>query len=268
MSVQAPVHQSTPVGPTRRLRLLALVIVVLLLLALVIVVVQLRSGSADDQKPVTIPLGGRDTATVQIDSGGDQILVTAADLGSDLAVVSTPDGEHSGIRPRAELNGDRLRVWTDKTSDPDNGSKAKINVQLARGVRWDVALTQGARSVHVALAQAKLHKIELTGGADQADVTLPTPDGELVARLNTGMSQANFHVPTGVPTKITIVGGAGKAVVDGAVRNGIPNGTTIYGASGKASALGEKGYAKATNRLLIDLKAGLGTVALDRVQPK
>jgi hypothetical protein len=267
MSVQAPVHPPTPAGPTRRLRLLALVIIVLLVVALVIVVVQVRSGG-DDQEPVTIPLGGRDTAVLQIDSGADQIVVTAADLGSGLAVVTTPDGEASGVRPRAEVNGDRLRVWTDKTSDPDDGAKPKINVRLARGVRWDVAVTQGARTVQLSLDQAKVHAVDLSGGADQADVTLPTPDGELVARLNTGVRQARFHAPTGVPTKVTFAGGAGQAVIDGAVRDGIPGGTTIYGASGRKTTLGEKGYTGATNRLLIDLKAGLGTLALDRVQPK
>jgi hypothetical protein len=269
MSVQAPVHPSTPAGPTRRLRLLALVIIVLLVLALVIVVVQVKSGGGgDDQKPVTFPLGGRDTAVVQIDSGADQIVVTAADLGSDLASVSTPDGEQAGVRPRAELNGDRLRVWTEKTSDPDDGAKAQINVRIARGVRWDVGLTQGARTIQLALDQAKVRTLDLSGGADQADVTLPAPDGELIARLNTGVGQMRIHAPTGVPTKVTFAAGAGQAVIDGAVRNGIPAGTTIYGASGKKAALGEKGYTAATNRVMIDLKAGLGNFSVDRTQPK
>jgi hypothetical protein len=267
MSVQAPVHPSTPAGPTRRLRLLALVIIVLLVLALVIVVVQVKSGG-DDQGPVTIPRGGRDAAVVQIDSGADQIVVTSADLGSDLVSVTTPDGEHSGVRPRAELNGDRLRVWTDKTSDPDDGAKARIDVRISRDVRWDVALTQGARTIQLALDQAKVRTIDLSGGADQADVTLPTPDGELIARLNTGVGQMRFHAPTGVPTKVTFASGGGQAVIDGAARTGIPGGTTIFGASGKKEALGEKGYTAATNRVLIDLKAGLGNFALDRIPPK
>jgi hypothetical protein len=267
MSVQAPVQPSTPASPTRRLRLLALVIIVLLLLALVIVVVQVKSGGDEDPKPVTVPRSGRDTAVVQIDSGADQIVVTAADLGSDLAVVATPDGARSGVRPRAELNGDRLRVWTEKTDDPEDGARATIDVRIARGVRWDVAVSQGARTIQLALDQATLHAVDLSGGADTVDVTLPAPDGELVARLSTGVSQANFHAPSGIPTRVTFTG-AGRATVDGASREGIPGGTTIYGASGKKNTLGEKGYKAAKNRLLIDLKAGLGTFSLDRVQSK
>ena len=68
-----------------------------------------------------------------------------------------------------------------------------ISVRIAKDVRWDIALAKGARQVVLALGSGRVHSIELGGGADQADVPLPRPDGELVTRIPTELGGVSFH---------------------------------------------------------------------------
>jgi hypothetical protein len=130
-----------------------------------------------------------------------------------------------------------------------------ISVQIAKGVRWDVAVDKGARQIALALGSGQVHSIVLSGGADHADVTLPRPDGELVTRIPTGLGGISLHAPDGVPVRITFGSGAGSAVVDGEVHQGIAAGTTITGASGDPAA---------EDHLLFDVVSGVGTLTLDR----
>jgi hypothetical protein len=266
-----PTHPTQPLEvPTRRrparLTWPLLVVVLLLVLAFAIIAVRLTGGGDAGRQRVAIPLGGRDTAVVQIDSGADSIAVSTADLGTDLAVVTTPGGDASGVRPRAQLDGDRLRVWTDDIGDPDDGSAVKIDVQIAKGVRWDVVVDKGAKQIRLSLGSGQVSAVELRGGADQAEMTLPKPVGEQAVRIPTGLATANLHVPAGVATKVTFDRGAGKMVLDGAQKTGIAAGVTVYGANGQGGKGGEKGYTAMKDRLAIDVAAGVGTLSLDRVQ--
>jgi hypothetical protein len=240
-------------------------VAVLLLLAFAIIVMNpLWGGDGDDR--ATLPLAGRKTATVHIDSGGDTIVVGTADLGDDLVVATTPGGEDSGVRPRTRLDGDQLRVWTEDTGRGRNGAPVQINVRLAVGVRWDVLVEKGAKQINLALGSGTVKSVELRGGADLVDVSLPKPDGELAVRIPTGLATAALHVATGVPAKVTFGSGAGKAVVDGAQRQGIAPGTTIFGVTGQTGkgAGGERSYDLANDRLLVDVSAGVGALTLDR----
>jgi hypothetical protein len=217
--------------PTRSTRPV-IVVIVLLLLVLVAVSLFLQRHH-QDQRQVSIPLDGRRAAVLQIDSGADRVNVTTADLGGDLAVVTTSDG--SATRPRATIDGQRLRVWTEDDQPAGEASgdgrattgPVVISVRIDKGVRWDVVVAKGARQVGLGLESGRVHSIELSGGADHADVTLPRPDGELVTHIPTGLGGVSFHAPTGVGVRITFGSGAGSAVVDGEVHEGIAAGTTI-----------------------------------------
>jgi hypothetical protein len=245
------------VRPPRQLIVVTLLVVV----AFVLVALNLTSGDGGGgggQGQLTFPIDGRKTAVLHIDSGADSIVVGSTELGDDLAVVTTPGGEDSGVRPQARLDGDQLRVSTDNFGDAKVGSPVQINVWLAAGVRWDVVVDKGAKQILLALGSGEVNLVELRGGADLADVTLPKPVGEMAIRVPTGQATAAFHVPANIPVKATFGSGAGRAVVDGAPQQGIASGTTIYGANGEA------GYLAAKDRYLIDVLAGVGTLTLDR----
>src|SRR3954452_15779318 len=88
-------------------------------------------GGGDGGAQLTFPVDGRTTAVIHIDSGADSIVVGTAELGDELAVVTTPGGPDSGVRPQARLDGDQLRVSTDDIGDAKNGTPVQINVRLA-----------------------------------------------------------------------------------------------------------------------------------------
>jgi hypothetical protein len=140
----------------------------------------------------------------------------------------------------------------------------QIDVRIAAGVRWDVVVDKGAKQVLLALGSGKVNLVELRGGADLVDVTLPKPAGTQTIRIPVGLATAAVHVPTTVPAKITFGSGAGRAVVDGAQRQGIAAGITIYGVNGKGGTGGAAGYNAAKDRLAVDVQAGVGTLSLDR----
>jgi hypothetical protein len=264
--MSTPVHTrpTTPSGPSRsgRARPIIAVIAVVAFLALIIVVLRVLSdggttGSNAAQK-VTIPLGGRQAADVKIDSGADNIRISTADLGGDLAVVTTPEGTRAGIAPKAEMTGDSLRVWTLENGDAEAGATTTIDVQIAQGVKWDVAILKGGRQIKLDLGTAKLGSVELSGGADKADVTLPKPDGELVAKIPTGLAEADFHVLPGVLTRAVFAKGAGSASLDGAKKVGLEPGAEMNGTGAK------KGFDAAKDRVRIDVSAGIGVLVVDR----
>ncbi|HST85098.1 MAG TPA: hypothetical protein VLL08_25390 [Kineosporiaceae bacterium] len=261
-----PSEPTAPAAPTARSGrpVWPLVLVaVLLVAALVLLAWNLTSGGGDAGR-VAVPLGGRSTAVIHIDSGADSIVVTTVDLGGDLAVVTTPGGDESGVKPRARMDGDQLRVWTEDVGSADDGARVQIDVRIAAGVRWDVVVDKGAKQVNLALGSGKVNLVELRGGADLADVTLPKPTGTQTVRIPIGLATAAMHVPTDVPSKITFGSGAGRAIVDGAQRQGIAAGITIYGVNGTSGKGGADGYTAAKDRLLLDVKAGVGTLSLDR----
>ncbi len=235
---------------------------VLLVLAVALIVRNLASGSGDDQR-VAVALDGRQTAVIHIDSGADSLVVGTADLGGDLAVVTTPGGDGSGVRPRAQMDGDRLRVWTEDAGAADSGAAVQIDVRIAAGVRWDVVVNKGAKRIHLALGSGQVNLVETHGGADLIDFTLPNPVGEQTVRIQAGLATAALHVPPSLPSKITFGSGAGRATVDGGQRQGIARGTTLYGASGRDTE-DPAGYTSAKDRLLVDVVAGVGTLTLDR----
>jgi hypothetical protein len=185
--------------PTRSTRPV-IVVIVLLLLVLVAVSLFLQRHH-QDQRQVSIPLDGRRAAVLQIDSGADRVNVTTADLGGDLAVVTTSDG--SATRPRATIDGQRLRVWTEDDQPAGEASgdgrattgPVVISVRIDKGVRWDVVVAKGARQVGLGLESGRVHSIELSGGADHADVTLPRPDGELVTHTRPGWAGSPSTLP-------------------------------------------------------------------------
>jgi hypothetical protein len=257
------------VAPTRTTR--PVVVAIVLLVLVLVAVLLFRQHNHQDHPRVSLPLGGRRTAVLQIDSGADRVSVTTADLGGDLAVVTTPG--QSRTRPRATVHGQQVRIWTedvhpgDQSGDDQTGDQAaaaaakapvEIVVRIAKSVRWDVVVDKGARQIGLGLGSGRVHSVVLSGGADHADLTLPTPDGEQVVHVPTGLGGVSFHVPDGVPVQLSFGSGAGRAVVDGQTREGIAAGTTMTGAVGDPSA---------ANRLTLDVAAGVGTLTLDRRAP-
>jgi hypothetical protein len=244
----------------RSIRVLIAVVVVLALLGALSVVLNRRHDQV--RRQVTISGHGLKTAVLQIDSGADRIRVTTADLGGDLAQVSTPDA--AAVHPVADLSGHHLRVHaadeTNGYSDSRSlgGAPVEINVKIAKGVLWDVVVDQGSKQVLLSLGTGRVHSVELNAGADHAEVTLPAPNGIEVVHLTGGLSSASFHLPSGYAAQLRFGSGAGSATVDGTAHQGIPSGFNLLTTSTGTNPAGQ---------FSLDLSAGVGSVLLDRYSP-
>ncbi len=242
--------------------MLVVVFVVLVALALVSVLV----NRADDHGPgpssrpdhrVGVGRDGLTTATVRIETGADRIQVTTADLGGQLAVVNTPPA--GALAPALHLDHGVLSVTAGNDPAGDAGVPGEIDVRIAQGVRWDVVLDQGAKQIGLDLRAGPLHSVTLNGGADQADLRLPAPDGAdapAVTHIVAGLGRASVHVPDGLPVQVEFAAGAGTAVLDGRTTSGIAADTVLTVGSGRILP---------ANGLRIDATGGIGTFTLDRL---
>jgi hypothetical protein len=235
----------------RSVRVLVIAVVAVVLLALIVTLVNRTwPGAGDDHdRRVTVPLNSRHSAGLAIESGADRIIVTSADLGGDLAEVTTPG---AAAKPQVKVLGDDLYVQAQNPPE--------IAVRLARGVRWDLTLDGGAKQIVLDLGATPIRSVTLNGGADHAEITLPAPDRPadpevpVALEIKAGLGSAAVHVPNGVPVQVTFTGGAGVVTVDGKRVQGVAAQTTITGMQAAAGAVGLRANV-----------AGIGTFTVDRL---
>jgi hypothetical protein len=195
-------------------------------------------------------LSGRQEAELDVVSGADTVLVSAADLGDQLFRAWTPAGAR--VAPRADLAGDAVRVSLAETGG-DGG--AHLVVELNTRVLWRIRLDGGASQESVAMATGRLAALDFGAGSARIDAALPAPHGTVPVRMAGGASVFDLRLPQGVAAQVRIGGGAGQASIDGTVHTGIAGGTVFT----------PDGWPSAGDRYLIDNTAGVSTLSLDRI---
>lgn len=190
----------------------------------------------------------RDTASLDVVSGVDDLTVTVSDLGDDLARVSTPAG--SRIVPVVESE-DPVRV---AVASGDGSGPAAMTITLNAATRWSLRFSGGSRRLAVDLRGGEVDAVDVAAGVTDIDISLPAPDGVVVVRMGGGATTFDVHAPVDVPVRVRMTGGGGSAVIDGATRTGIPGGAVVEPA----------GWASAADRYDIDAVAGVSSLTLDR----
>jgi hypothetical protein len=176
------------------------------------------------------------------------VTVRAADLDGVLYRVETPpDGRHvPGV-----TDSDGV-VQVQLAESGRNGPSA-VTVTLAAATRWRVRLVAGSTQQTVDLSAGRVVGVEFVGGVTSIELTLPRPAGTVPVRMTGGVGTWAVHLPTGVPARILVGGGAGSATLDGTVRTGISGGTTLTG----------DGWDAATDRYDITAAGGMSSFTLD-----
>lgn len=200
------------------------------------------------------PVDGRTSAQLAVVSGATTVSVRAADLGDDLYQVSTPPTADQV--PAVVVTGDVVQVQLTDTGPADGigAGPSAVQVLVSDAVRWTVRLDGGATETEVDLAGGQLAALEFGAGSARIEATLPEPDGTVSVRMSGGASAYSLHLPSGVPTRVRMGGGAGSVTVDGQQHSGITGGTTWAAPD----------WATATDRYDIDNTAGVSTLTLDR----
>jgi hypothetical protein len=212
-----------------------------------------RDKDPDDGKQrdhvVTGERGGRQEATFAMIKGAEVIRVRAADLGGSLYRISTP--EDSKAAPAVHVDGGTVLAGLVGTDRP---GPAIVTAELSNAVRWRVRLQGGAGEEIVDLTGARVDAVELSTGANRAEVTLPPAAGTTRVTMSGGAGQLLVHLNGDAPVRVRAGGGAGTVTVDGAVHAGVANGTVFAPA----------GWAQATDRYDIDATAGVSVLTVDR----
>jgi hypothetical protein len=206
-------------------------------------------GDGHGGAAVTGDLAGRQEATADVVSGATSVVVRAAELHDQLFRAWAPDG--SKVTPQATVDGDTVRI---SLRDNGGGGQAELHLDLNAAVTWRLRLDGGAAEQSVDLSAGKLSSLDFGAGSARIDAALPRPHGTLPVRMTGGASVFDLHLPDGVPAKVLLAAGAGQATIDGTTHNGIAGGTT----------LSTPGWDGSTDRLDLNLVAGVSTLTLDR----
>jgi hypothetical protein len=195
----------------------------------------------------TLAATGQRQATLALVSGAATVTVSAAAPSSTLARASTPT--NANVRPQFELAADRAQLFLDATGQSGAGA---ISIQLTRSVTWQLQFSGGSNQTILNLADSKIASIDFTAGASLIQMTLPRPTGTATITLAGGAGQVSVTVPSGVPVRLRLYGGASAATLFGGTHAGVARGTV----------LSSPGWAQAANRYDIDAPAGVSDISV------
>ena len=181
---------------------------------------------------VTGPVGGRTSAAFDLIDGAASVRISARDLGADLYRISSPAG--SAVTPRVDSDHNGVRLHLVGTG---GRAPAEVEIVLTTTVRWTLRLDGGTRQTAVDLSGAHVDSVDLGGGSNRIDLTLPAPSGLMPVRLTKGVEQFRVRLSDSTPVRVRVQSGAGEVTLGGTTHRGIAPGRsfTAYGwASGAA----------------------------------
>jgi hypothetical protein len=182
---------------------------------------------------VTGPVDGRTSAVFDLVDGAASVRVTARDLGGDLYRISSPAG--SAVAPRVDSDRDGVRV---RLAGTGGSAPAQVEIVLTTAVRWAVRLDGGTRQTAVDLSGAHVDSVDLGGGANRIDLTLPTPTGPMPVRLTGGVDQFRVRLSDATPVRVRVQSGAGEVTLGGTTHRGIAPGQSFTAYGWKSGAAG------------------------------
>jgi hypothetical protein len=197
----------------------------------------------------TVAADGRRGATLVVLSGADSVTISAARMPGTLVRAWTP--ANAGVRPELVRVNGTVQVYL--TGTGTSGPSA-VWIQLSSAVRWRLQLSGGASQTSVQMRNGKLDGIDFTAGSSLISVALPRPAGTVTLTLAGGASQLNLAVPSGVPARLQLYGGASQATLGGQVYTGIAGGTVLT----------DSGWPSAVNRYDLDAVSGVSQVTVSR----
>jgi hypothetical protein len=195
----------------------------------------------------TVASDGRGNATLAVLSGADSVTITSARMPGTMVRAWTP--ANAGVRPELVRVNGTVQVYL---TGSGRSGPAAVWIQLSSAVRWRLQLSGGASETTIQMGNGKLGGIDFTAGSSLISVTLPRPAGTVTLTLAGGASQLNLAVPSGVPARLQLYGGASQATLGGQVYTGIAGGTVLTGA----------GWTAAANRYDLDAVAGVSQVTV------
>jgi len=181
----------------------------------------------------TAPLAGAVYGRFVYASGAPRVSLTIAPLGSRASarviVETTATRLHFGEAPgvdellAAEFDGPLPAIHAGAGSVAMRYQRKALSaitsrdarVALAAAVPWAIELEGGLTDLDGSLANVRLERLEINGGANHIDLDLPRPAGTASVRVRGVVSSARFGRPRGVPVTLRVSGGVSHLTFDG-----------------------------------------------------
>ena len=204
----------------------------------------------------SLPVGDRSQAALEITSGTSVLDVRVANLHGALLRASTPDG--APVRPVLSGSAPIVLSLAGGGTPSARSTGYAVTVVLSSSVVWSLDFAGGTQRTEADLRGGRVGGIAVTAGSDILDVSLPRPSGTLPFLLAGGVSQFLISLPGGVPTRVTVGGGASYVSGVGSQDlTGIAGGTVLT----------PPGWATAPSRLDIDATSGFSRLTVSRWNP-
>jgi DNA-binding MarR family transcriptional regulator len=175
----------------------------------------------------TAPLAGLTQARLALRAGFNEVTLRASRDVPELYRARF-DGTVPQVRVREGTVSIQYR------GRPFDWRKRRAEVTLNASIPWGVDLSGGASRFTGYLAPVDLSGFEVTGGVDKLGLSLGRPRGIVPIRITGGANRVQVERPAGVPVRLRITGGLGKAELDGQKRGG-SSGETILESDGARS---------------------------------
>ena len=117
---------------------------------------------------------------------------------------------------------------------------------LHPAVAWELVFHGGASQLDLDLRPGHLTGLQISGGASQVRLSLPSPDAVVPLRIRGGASELAIRRPANVPVGLQIRGGVSSLAID----------DRHIGAAGGPISLDSDGWSAATARYDLQLTGG------------
>ncbi len=198
---------------------------------------------------LAIPLEGAGDAEVMVTFGGGHLRIGAAAPGMLV------DGTFTG-GVRVERGGGPGRARLAPPAPPSGWVLNREPYTWTMGVSGEVPLRlrveSGAADAELDLGGLRLAELRLRTGASETRVTLPATAGYTRVDAEGGAAAIRFRVPDGVAARIRSSIALGSSDVD----------TARFPRNAEGSAWESPDFATAANRVEIDVRGGVGSVAV------
>jgi hypothetical protein len=196
-------------------------------------------------------LGNRQTASLEVASGAESVIIHAEPLDQLLYRASTLPG--SKVAPVAGESGDTVQLSLTGT---EIAGQATVHVYLNDKVMWTLNLAGGGLRQVVDFTNGRLAGIEVKAGVQELDVTVPKPEGTMNIHVG-GVGRLAVHAPTGIPAQLTLgdKGTIGEVRLDDKVTKNV---------AGPMTAATTPDYATATDRYALQVDTAAAAVSVDR----
>ena len=152
------------------------------------------------------PFRSVEYASMEVDFGAGDLTIQSpcaemakVDINSDFVRYSFKT-EENDEKLSFSLSGKGETKHLHKTTDTHND----IDIALCAQPIWDFDLDMGAASADLDFSLYKMKNIEINGGACKLDLTLGDSGCDTRVEINTGASDININVPSGMDCEIQI----------------------------------------------------------------